>query len=286
MALVSGIEVINECVSRGLVAGSFNTTNLETTIGIIDAAERVGVPIFIQVAPTNVAFSGYEYIYDMVTRKLENTSVPVALHLDHGKSISAVEAALAAQFTSIMIDASEESFEENVAISKHARDLTPAHLALEAELGSIGGKEDDVAPEFANTTNPDQVAAFVEAVRCDMLAVSVGNQHGHAPKARIDFDLLDIIRNESSVPLVIHGGSGLPTEQIGRLKDFGVVKFNVAADLRNAMIRTFGEAYIADPHENSLIRVSTAAVAAITEVVEARIRALNPTFAKLNSTFA
>lgn len=279
MALVSGIDVINECVSRGLVAGSFNTTNLETTIGIIDAAERVGVPTFIQVAPTNVALSGYEYIYDMVTRRLATASVPIALHLDHGKSIDAVEAALAARFTSIMIDASESSFEENIATSRRARELVPAEIALEAELGSIGGKEDDVAPEYASTTNPAQVGQFVDAVACDMLAVSVGNQHGHAPAARIDFDLLAQVRAASPVPLVIHGGSGLPSEQLGKLKDYGVVKFNVAADLRNAMIRTFGEAYVANPHENSLIRVSMEAVAAITDVVESRIRTLNPSVA-------
>lgn len=95
MALVSGIEVVNECVSGGFVAGAFNTTNIETTMGIVEAIERVGVPTFIQVAPTNVALSGYEYIYDMVSRRLATTDVPVALHLDHGKSIAAVEAALA-----------------------------------------------------------------------------------------------------------------------------------------------------------------------------------------------
>jgi len=279
MALVSGIDVINECVSRGLVAGAFNTTNLETTIGIIDAAERVGVPTFIQVAPTNVVLSGYEYIYDMVARRLEKSTVPIALHLDHGKSIEAVEAALAAQYTSIMIDSSEDPFDENVATSKRARELTPASISLEAELGSISGKEDDVSAEFANTTNPLEVEAFIEAVRPDMLAVSVGNTHGYAPNARIDFDLLAKIHEVSSVPLVIHGGSGLPSEQLGRLKDFGVVKFNVAADLRNAMIRSFGEAYAANPNENSLIRVSMDSVAAITNVVEARIRTLNPSVA-------
>ncbi|TAM66877.1 MAG: class II aldolase [Microbacteriaceae bacterium] len=279
MALVSGIDVVNDCLSRGLVAGAFNTTNLETTMGIVDAVERVGVPTFIQVAPTNVALSGYEYIYDMVSRRLENTNVPVALHLDHGKSIEAVEAALAARFTSIMIDASEHSYEENISISTRARELTPGSLALEAELGSIGGKEDDVAPEHANHTDPAQVKQFVDAVRCDMLAVSVGNVHGHAPNARIDFDLLSEVRDANAVPLVIHGGSGLPAEQLGRLSEFGVVKVNVASDLRNAMIRTFGEAYVADPNENSLIRVSRNAVSAIADVVERRIRVLNPSVA-------
>lgn len=276
MALVSGHEVVRECTARGLVAGAFNTTNIETTMGIVDAIERVGVPTFIQVAPTNVKLSGYEYIYDTVARRLADCPVPVALHLDHGKSLDAVEAALAADFTSIMIDASEEPFAENVAISARAREMCGADVALEAELGSIGGKEDDVAPEFASTTNPAQVAEFVAAVRCDMLAVSVGNVHGYAPNARIDFDLLARVREQSSVPLVVHGGSGLPAEQLGRLAEFGVVKVNVASDLRNAMIRSFGEAYAANPHENSLIRVSLDAVAAITDVVERRIRMLNP----------
>ncbi|MFJ5978449.1 class II fructose-bisphosphate aldolase [Pseudarthrobacter oxydans] len=279
MALVSGLDIIKECTSRGLVAGSFNTTNIETTMGIIAAIERVGVPTFIQVAPTNVALSGYEYIYDMVSRRLATCDVPVALHLDHGKSLDAVEGALAAQFTSIMIDYSEYPYEENIKVSTRAREMCPPGVSLEAELGSIGGKEDDVAPEHASYTNPDQVKHFVESVGCDMLAVSVGNQHGYAPNARIDFDLLAKVQVESPVPLVIHGASGLPSEQLGRLHEFGVVKVNVAADLRNAMIRAFGEAYAANPNENSLIRVSMDAVKAVTDVVEARIRTLNPSVA-------
>ncbi len=276
MALVSGLDVISECVSKRLVAGAFNTTNLETTMGIVEAIERVGVPTFVQVAPTNVALSGYEYIYDMVSRRLADTKVPVALHLDHGKSIDAVESALAARFTSIMIDASEEPYKENVATSARARELCSSDIALEAELGSIGGKEDDYGPEEESRTNPNQVGDFVEKVRCDMLAVSVGNVHGYAPNARIDFDLLTKVREASSAPLVIHGGSGLPSEQLGRLSEFNVVKVNVASDLRNAMIRTFGEAYAANPNEVSLIRVSKNAVGAVADVVERRIRILNP----------
>lgn len=278
MPLVSGLDVINECVANGFVAGAFNTTNLETTMGIVEAIDRVGVPTFIQVAPTNVALSGYDYIYDMVSRRLADSPVPVALHLDHGKSIEAVEAALAARFTSIMIDASESSYAENVATSARARELTPAGIALEAELGSIGGKEDDVAPEFAAHTDPAQAAEFVAAVGCDMLAVSVGNQHGYAPNARIDFDLLAQIQAASPVPLVIHGGSGLPVEDFNRLHEFGVVKVNIASDLRNAMIRSYGEAFVANPNENSLIRVAKDSVAAIADVVERRIRQFNPAF--------
>ena len=112
-----------------------------------------------------------------------------------------------------------------------------------------------------------------------MRAVSVGNVHGDSPDARIDFDLLDAVRQASTAPLVVHGGSGLPAEQLGRLSEFGVVKVNVASDLRNAMIRTFGEAFVANPNEVSLIRVSKDAVVAIGDVVERRIRMLYPTAA-------
>ncbi len=276
MPLVSGHDIIRECTTRGLVAGAFNTTNIETTMGIVAAVERTGIPTFIQCAPTNAALSGFEYIYDMVSRRLETCEVPVALHLDHGKNLQAVGDALAARFTSVMIDASEEPYEENVATSAKAREMAGQDIAVEAELGSIGGKEDEMGPDEAAGTNPDQVADFVARTGCDMLAVSVGNVHGYAPDARIDFDLLAKVRDASPVPLVIHGGSGLPEEQFGRLHKFGVVKVNIASDLRNAMIRTFGEAYAANPNENSLIRVSKDAVASIAEVVERRIRQFNP----------
>lgn len=276
MGLVSGHEVIAECVTRGLVAGSFNTTNLETTMGIAQAIENTGVPTFIQVAPTNVVLSGYEYIHDMVARRVADLDVPVALHLDHGRTLDDVQGALDAGFTSIMMDASAYAFAENVDLSRRTRERCPADVALEAELGGIGGKEDDHGPERETATDPTQVAEFVDAVGCDLLAVSVGNVHGYAPDVRIDLPLLRAVQEASPVPLVIHGGSGLPAEQFGVLSEYNVVKVNVATDLRMAMIRTFGEAYAANPHEYSLIRVSQQAVVAITEVVERRIRQFNP----------
>lgn len=276
MPLVSGHDIIAECSSRGLVAGAFNTTNIETTMGIVEAIERVGIPTFIQCAPTNAVLSGFEYIHDMVSRRLASCPVPVALHLDHGKNLQAVEDALAARFTSVMIDASEEPYEENIATSAKAREMAGSDIAVEAELGSIGGKEDEVGPDEASGTDPTQVADFISRTGCDMLAVSVGNVHGYAPDARIDFELLRQVQEQSAVPLVIHGGSGLPAEQFGRLHEYGVVKVNIASDLRNAMIRSFGEAYAANPNEASLIRVSRNSVAAIADVVERRIRQFNP----------
>lgn len=276
MGLVSGLQVIEECTSRGLVAGAFNTTNLETTMGIVQAIENTGVPTFVQIAPTNVQLSGFEYIYDMVLRRLERVEVPIALHLDHGRTLDDVRSALGARFESIMLDGSALPYDANVSLSAEARELCGEECALEVELGSIGGKEDDVAPELADLTDPSQVPAFVDATRCDMLAVSVGNAHGYVPGAHIDFEVLGQVKDASRVPLVIHGGSGLPDDQLGRLRDYGVVKVNIASDLRNAMIRAFGEAYVANPKESSLIRVSLLAVQAVRDVVEGQIRLLNP----------
>lgn len=276
MALVSGYEVIAECTAKGLVAGSFNTTNLETTMGIAQAIENTGVPTFIQVAPTNAVLSGFDYIHDMVARRVASINVPVALHLDHGRTLGDVSDALAAGFTSIMMDASAYPLDENIDLSRQAAQLCPAEVAVEAELGGIGGKEDDHGPERETATDPAQVAEFVAQTGCDMLAVSVGNVHGYAPDVRIDTDLLRAVQEASPVPLVIHGGSGLPRDQLGALADYNVVKVNVATDLRMAMIRTFGEAYAANPHEYSLIRVSQSAVTAITQVVQERIRMFNP----------
>ena len=276
MPLVSGYKVIEECVRNGLVAGAFNTTNIETTMGIVEAIGRVGVPCFVQVAPTNVVLSGYDYIYDVVARRLESCEVPVALHLDHGKALENVRDALASHFTSIMLDYSAHPYEENVSASRRARRWCGRTVSLETELGSIGGKEDDVEPELATMTDPAQARAFVEETGTDMLAVSVGNVHGYAPDARIDFERLAAVRDASPAPLVIHGASGLPDEQLSRLHEFNVVKVNVASDLRRAMIRVFGEAYAANPHENALIRVSLESVEAIADTVEHRIRVLNP----------
>ena len=276
MALVSGHEVVEACRAGGFVAGAFNTTNLETTMGIVAAIERTGVPTFIQLAPTNVTLSGWDYVHDMVRRRTEALDVPVALHLDHGRTIDDVRAAMRAGFTSFMLDASALPYEENVALSAQARLVVGPGFSLEVELGSIGGKEDDVAPEHAATTDPSQVADFVAATGADMLAVSVGNAHGYVPGAAIDFELLEQVRAASPLPLVIHGGSGLPEAQMSHLGEHGVVKVNIASDLRNAMIRAFGEAYVANPKENSLIKVSHSAVDAIGEVVERWIRVLNP----------
>ena len=256
MPLVNGYRLLDIIKERKVIAGAFNTTNLETTVGILKAIEESGIPTFIQVAPTNITLAGYEYIVDMVSRYAENMDTPVALHLDHGKKFEDVKMATRAGFTSVMIDGASYDFEENIAFTKKAVDFAKGYgIPVEAELGAILGKEDDHVSEADSKTNPAQVKEFVERTGCDMLAVSVGNVHGLEDEPRIDFDLLKKINEVSPVPLVIHGGSGIPDEHIQRMVAFNVAKINIASDLRQSYIKSVGKAYEENNNEANLIKV-------------------------------
>lgn len=276
MPLVNGYTLLEIIKERKVIAGAFNTTNLETTVGILQAIEKSGIPTFIQVAPTNVSLAGYEYLVDMVSRYAEKMDTPVALHLDHGKTFEDVKEAIRAGFTSVMIDGAAFDFEENVLFTKRAVDFARAYgVPVEAELGAILGKEDDHVSEVDSKTNPLQVKEFVSRTGCDMLAISVGNVHGLEEEPKIDFELLKQITEVSPVPLVIHGGSGIPDEQIQQMVNYNVAKINIASDLRQSYIKSVGKAYAANPEEANLIKVLQCAEDSVSETVYDKILSMN-----------
>lgn len=276
MPLVNGYTLLEIIKERKVTAGAFNTTNLETTVGILQAIEKSGIPTFIQVAPTNISLAGYEYLVDMVSRYAENMDTPVALHLDHGKKFEDVKKAIRAGFTSVMIDGAAFDFEENIAFTKQAVDFAKAYgIPVEAELGAILGKEDDHVSEADSKTNPEQVQEFVERTGCNMLAISVGNVHGLEDEPRIDFELLKEINEVSPVPLVIHGGSGIPDEHIQQMVNYNVAKINIASDLRQSYIRSVGKAYEDNPNEANLIKVLQHAEDSVFETVYNKILSMN-----------
>ncbi|MEB5919799.1 class II aldolase [Enterococcus innesii] len=276
MPLVNGFTLLDIIKERKVIAGAFNTTNLETTIGILQAVEKTGIPTFIQVAPTNITLAGYEYLVDMVSRYAEKMDTPVALHLDHGKKFDDVRKAIRAGFTSVMIDGAAFDFEENIAFTKQAVDFAKSYgIPVEAELGAILGKEDDHVSEADAKTDPQQVREFVERTGCHMLAVSVGNVHGLEDEPNIDFDLLKEINGVSPVPLVIHGGSGIPDEHIQKMVDYNVAKINIASDLRQSFIRSVGRAYEENPNEANLIKVLQKAEDSVFETVHEKILSMN-----------
>lgn len=276
MPLVDGNLLVTFIQEQKVMGGAFNTTNLETTVGILEAIEETKIPSFIQIAPSNIDLAGYEGIVEMVERQAHQMDTPVALHLDHGKKMEDFKAAVRAGFNSVMIDGAEFDFESNIRYTKEAVDFAKAYgVPVEAELGAIKGKEDDHVSEADCKTDPKQVKEFVERTGCDLLAVSVGNVHGMDEEPVIDFELLAEIAEESPVPLVIHGGSGISSSELKQMKKYNVVKVNVASELRQSYIQSIGQAYDDNKQEANLIAVLTDAKNSVQKKTVEKIKELN-----------
>lgn len=276
MSLVKMSEFLNYLDKNNLTAPAFNTTNLEMSLSIINGANELNMPVIVQIAPTNVKLSGYDFIADIVKRAAEKVDVPVTLHLDHGMTFEDIQKAVEAGFNSVMIDASRLNYEDNIEFTKqvveycHGRDVL-----VEAELGELGGKEDDMVDETDDQTDPNLVEDFVERTGIDLLAVSVGNIHGLDERPKINTELLNEINSKVNIPLVIHGGSGISDEILGQLKSFNVRKVNLASDLRKEFISTVGRHYEQNNNEYNLISVLLDAQKNVQAIVKDKLEALN-----------
>ncbi|MDO4667469.1 MAG: class II aldolase [Streptococcus sp.] len=276
MELVNGYKLMEYAKDKKIVLPAFNTTNFELTKSIIAGFNSMELGGYIEISSNNLTLSSPEIIADMVKFCMKGTTTPIALHLDHGKSFEDVKACIEAGFTSIMIDASHLPFEENVKeVQRVVEYCHYFNIPVEAELGAISGKEDDHVVEGGGKTNPDDVREFVELTKCDTLAVSVGNVHGMAIAPKLDFKLLEKINQLSKVPLVLHGGSGIPFEQIRKAKQFDLIKVNFGADLRQAYIKTFGKAYELDHNSFDMFALSKDAVMSVEDRVKTIISEVN-----------
>lgn len=276
MQLVNGFKLMKYAKEKKLLLPAFNTTNYEVTKGIIDGFEAMGLGGYVAISSSNLKLSSPKIITDMVRAVMKDKTTPVSLHLDHGKSFEDVKACIDAGFTSIMVDASHLPFEEN--IEEVQRTVEYCHffdIPVEAELGAIQGKEDDHVLEDDTKTSPEDVKKFVEQTGCDLLAVSIGNVHGMDLTPNLDFPLLDRINEKSSVPLVLHGGSGIPFNQVRKAKERNLTKVNYGSDLRQAYIRTYGKAYEKNHNEFNLMGLSQEAVENVKERVKAIIEEIN-----------
>ena len=241
------------------------------TYAIADGLMKAELPGYIQISSNNLRLSNPEIIAEMAADAVKKSETPIGLHLDHGKSFEDVKACIDAGFTSIMIDASHLPFEDNIKECRKAADYCHFYgIPVEAELGALKGKEEDIVNEAECKTDPDMVADFVERTGCDTLAVSVGNVHGLCLNPQIDIPLLEKINQVSKVPLVLHGGSGIPKEVIWEAKKYGLIKINYGSDLRKEYIKTFGSAYESNHNEHDVIHLSLEAV----EEVSRRAREL------------
>ena len=278
MDLVNGYTLMSYAKKNHLVLPAFNTTNYEMTLAIIKAFDEMELGGYIQISSHNLKLSSPEIIANMTREVMarENVSTPIGLHLDHGKSFEDVKRCIDAGFTSVMVDASELPFDDNIKEVKRAADY--AHyfgIPVEAELGGIRGKEDDHVSDVNAKTHPEDVLNFVEKTGCDTLAVAVGNVHGLDLSPNLDFPLMAKVAEASPVPLVLHGGSGIPFDQVRRAKENNLIKVNYGSDLRKAYIKTFGQAYDENHNEFNLYGVAAKGIQNVIETAITIIKEVN-----------
>jgi len=237
--LANTLELLQSAQQARQAVAAFNVYTIEGIRAAVDAAEETAQPIILQAHPGALTHGRWALVAAML-QAARDASVKVAVQLDHSASISDIDCALQMGVSSVMADGSDLPFEENVQFVRQAVELAAAHgRAVEGELGKLSGTEDDVTVEEyeAKLTDPDQAAEFVERSGAHCLAVCIGNVHGvyRTPPA-LDFARLQAIRERVHVPLVLHGASGLPDEQVRRCVALGVCKFNVNTELRQAVL--------------------------------------------------
>lgn len=216
--------------------GAFNVENMEMVKAVIGAAEELKAPVMLQTTPSTVKYGTLETFAAMVKAEADKVSVPVALHLDHGSSAELALQAMELGYTSIMIDGSHEEFEKNIEISKSVVEVArPKGLPVEAELGKVGGKEDDLEAEADTNTDPMEAKEFAERTGITSLAVAIGTAHGfYVGTPVLDKERLSEIRKVVDIPLVLHGASGLSDEDVKDCISRGICKVNFATELRVA----------------------------------------------------
>ncbi len=275
MPLVTTKEMFEKSMKEGYAIGAFNVNNMEIIQAIVDAASKENAPVILQASSSAIKYARPTYLKKMVEAAVEETTIPIALHLDHGADFEACKACIDAGFTSVMIDGSKYDFEENVAITKKVVDYAHERgVVVEAELGKLAGVEDEVNVDASDAmyTDPMQAKEFVERTGCDSLAIAIGTSHGaykFKGEAKLRFDILARIKELiPNTPIVLHGAStvipelvdmcneyggnipgakGVPDEMLNQASKLGVSKINVDTDLRLAMTGAIRKAFAEDP---------------------------------------
>ena len=300
MPLVTTKEMFEKSMKEGFAIGAFNINNMEIIQGIVDAAQKQNSPVILQASSGAIKYARIKYLMKMVEAAVEETNIPIAIHLDHGPDFETCKMCIDNGFTSVMIDGSKYSFEENVALTKNVVDYAHERgVVVEAELGQLAGIEDDVnvSEEDAKYTDPDQAKEFVERTGCDSLAIAIGTSHGaykFKGEARLRMDILKQVKEKiPNTPIVLHGAStvipelvetcnsyggdipgakGVPDEILHEASLSGVSKINVDTDLRLAFTGEIRKSLAENPSAFDPRKYLTPAREKITEVVEHKIR--------------
>lgn len=269
--LVNLQQIIARAEKGGFCIPAFNVYNMETVMGVIDAAEELRAPVILQVYPRLFNEPTAYYLAPVILAAAKRASVPVCFHLDHGPSAKEVTIALRYGATGVMLDGSSHPFAENAALTRSVVEAC-AHVGVpvEGELGHIGSVNDETMDEF---TDPAQAAEFVKATGVCCLAVLIGNAHGHYKKPpKLDIERVKAIRAAANIPLVLHGGSGIPDDQVKAAIAAGIRKMNIGTDVCCSFADGTAKV-LADPARSLAVDVfMKKAIAAVRELAADKIR--------------
>ena len=251
MPLVTSKEILTKAQQERYAVGAFNAVNMETAQAIVGAAMAERSPLIIQVTQTTLKYTEPDELAALIKALIDRANIPAALHLDHGRTLEVVMRFLSLGFTSVMIDGSLQpdgktprSYEENIEVTRKV--VEPAHalgVTVEGEIGRLGQIGLEAAGEPAALTDPDEAARFVEETGVDSLAVAIGTTHGlYCGKPVIDVDRVKAIRSKVGIPLVMHGGTGTPDEDVRAAIQSGIAKVNIDTQIRIAFYDTIREA--------------------------------------------
>lgn len=276
MPLVGVSELLKKAEAGGYAVGAFNCNNMEIVQAITAAAEAENAPVIMQASQGAIKYAGIEYIALMARMAAEQTRVPVALHLDHGTSFAQVVQCVRAGFTSVMIDGSKLPLADNIELTKRVLDVARAvGVSVEAELGKIGGTEDDitVSQREALFTDPEEARIFVRETGVDSLAVAIGTAHGqYKGTPELDLDRLAKIKSIVGIPIVLHGSSGVPDAAIRAAIRLGVRKVNIDTNIREAFTEAARRVLEANPEEIDPRKMLGPAREAATSLIREKIR--------------
>ncbi len=301
MPLVSTKEMFEKAYKGGYAIGAFNVNNMEIIQGITEAAKEENAPLILQVSSGARKYANHTYLVKLVEAAIQETGLPIALHLDHGDTFELCKSCIDGGFTSVMIDGSHHSFEDNIALTRQVVEYAHAHgVAVEGELGRLAGIEDavNVSEKDASYTDPDQVQEFVEKTGVDSLAIAIGTSHGAykfkpGQKPQLRFDILEEVEKRlPGFPIVLHGASsvipkyvdiinanggrmpdaiGIPEDMLRKAASMAVCKINTDSDLRLAMTAAIREHFNQSPEHFDPRQYLSPARANIKELVKHKL---------------
>ncbi len=259
MPLVNMKPLLRDAMDNGYAVAAFNLVDYGTTKAMVKAAEELNAPVICQTSAKTIQYYSHREIVRWVRTVAEDSPVPVVLHLDHCKDLAMIEACAQSGWTSIMIDASELPFDENLEMSKRVRDIAEKYgVGMEAELGQIMGVEDDmhVAEEDSVLTDPEDARRFCDALDLSAFACAVGTAHGYYKgEPKVDFDRIAAINSLTRTPMALHGGTGLSDDTFARAIARGSAKINISTNLKHVFVQSFVDYHQAKPTDFEPLRL-------------------------------